>query len=91
MKLDSVPPVAVASDDVNVVLAAESVKVINAVWLLRRVAVEEVTVTVGETVLMASAREPAELLLPVASEKAPAATEMLAAPVNPTVGVNVAV
>ena len=92
MKFESVPPVAVASDDVNEVLAAERVNVISAVWLLRMVAVEEVTVTVGETVLTASASEAAAVLtLPAASLKAPAATVMLAAPLKLALGVKTAV
>ena len=74
------------------VLAAESVTVINAVWLLPRVAALEEIVTVGESVLTASAREPAATLtLPAASEKLPTGTEMLAAPVKPAVGVKVLV
>lgn len=102
MKFESVPPVtvtlatagatAVKSAAVNEVLAAESVKVINAVWLLRMVAVEEVTVTVGETVLTATASEAAAVLtLPAASVKAPAATAMLAAPLKLALGVKMAV
>ena len=76
---------------VNVVLAAESVKVINAVWLLPRVAALEVIVTVGDSVLTGSERVPAVLVLPAASVKAPAATEIVAAPLKPVVGVKVAV
>ena len=99
MKFESVPPVAVTlagepvrSAAVNEVLAAERVKVISAVWLFLRVAVDDVTVTVGETVLTASASEAAAVLtLPAASEKLPTGTVMLAAPLNPALGVKVAV
>ena len=99
MKFESVPPVAVTlagepvrSAAVNEVLAAESVKVMVAVWLLRRVAVDDVTVTVGDDVLTARARDPAAaLVLPAASEKAPTGTEMLAAPLKAALGVKVAV
>lgn len=102
MKFESVPPVTVTlatagataekSAAVNVVLAAESVKVISAVWLLRMVAVEEVTVTVGDTVFTATASEAAAVLtLPAESEKLPAGTVMLAAPLKLALGVKTAV
>ena len=102
MKFESVPPVtvtlatagatAVKSAAVNEVLAAESVKVINAVWLFRSVEVLEVMETVGETVLTARASEAAAVLtLPAASLKAPAATAMLAAPLKLALGVKTAV
>ena len=48
-------------------------------------------VTVGAMVLTARASEPAVLLLPAASVKTLAATEMFAAPVKLAVGVKVAV
>ena len=90
---ESVPPVATASTDgSNELEAVLSVKVMVAVWLFRRVAALEVMVTVGATVLTARASDPAaELVLPAASEKLPTGTEMLAAPLNPTFGVKVAV
>ena len=92
VKPEMAPPEAVTSFAANVVLAAERVKVTSAVELLPSVgAATAVMVTVGWTVLTGSASAPATLGLVAASEKAPAATAMLAAPVNPGVGVKVAV
>ena len=90
---ERVPPVTTASTAGSNELEAElSVKVMVAVWLLRSVDVLEAMETVGETVLTARASEAAAVLtLPAASEKLPAGTEMLAAPVKAALGVKVAV
>ena len=73
--------------------ASLSVKVIVAVPLLATVVTFDVMKTVGATVstVMLSGVATAVLLLPAASVKTPAATEMFAVPVKPAVGVKIAV
>ena len=76
---------------VKVVLAAESVNVIVAVWLFLSVVAGELIVTVGDDVFTANESDAAAFVLPAASVNVPASTEIVAAPLKPVVGVKVAV
>ena len=93
VKPDSEPPVTVTSPTTKFVLAEDSTKLIVAVDAFPNgpVTPGAVIVTVGDTVLTARARAPAVFGLLAESVNAPAATAMFATPVNPAVGVNVAV
>jgi hypothetical protein len=89
---ESVPPVAVMPEP-EYVAASESANVTVAIWPARNVVGVELTVTVGATVsiVIGGDNELATLRLPATSVKAPAATEIVPAAVEPAAGANVAV
>ena len=93
VKLESVPPVTTTSSAVKFLEASLSRNVIAAVVPALRVARLVVMVIVGGFVSIESEgdRTPCRLTLPAASVNFPAATTTVPVPVNPAVGVKVAV
>ena len=89
----SVPPVTATSDAVKLDDDSLSLNVSTAVVPALSVCRLLLTAAVGSFVSMTNAGEstPARLALPAASVNFPAATDTVPDPVNPAVGVNVAV